>query len=147
MKLKVFVLAIAAISASSFAFLLSAAPSTAERGLRVDITSPADGSHQPWNRQVLYAVTATYDGKSTKFGELPANEVVLRAAYVADGDAPSARRASGLPEALVQISQSACTGCHDFVASSAAPSFAAISQRYVGKANAAAVLAGHIMNG
>src|SRR3954447_665964 len=105
MKLKVFVLAIAAISASSFAFRRSAAPPAAERGLRVDITSPADGSHQPWKSQVLYAVTATYDGQSTRCGEPPANAVVLRATYVADADEASARRASGLPEALVQISQ------------------------------------------
>jgi cytochrome c len=146
MKRKLIGVSIAALSASSSAFLLNAAP-PADTGPRIDITAPADGSHIAWNSQVPYAVTATYDGKSTKFGELPANDVVLRATYVADADAPLVRHAADLPEALVQISQSNCTGCHDFTGSSAGPSFSAISKRYAGKANAIAALAGNIRNG
>ena len=145
MKLKVIAFSIVAISVSSIAFLLHAAPPDA--GLRVDITSPADGSHQAWNSQVPYSVAVSYDGKSTKFGELPANDVVIRSAYVSDANSPSARRSTPLPEALALISQSNCTGCHDFTASSAGPSFAAIGNRYSGKPNATALLAGHIRNG
>ena len=83
-------LSIAAIAASSFAFLLHAEPPAT--GLSVDITSPADRSDAAWNTQAPFAVTVSYDGKSTKYGEIPAHDVVLRAAYVADADAPSARR-------------------------------------------------------
>lgn len=147
MRLKLTALTLAAISVSSFAFLLKAAPPTGGRGLEVDITSPADGSHQSWNSSAPYSVTASYDGKSTKFGELPGNDVVLRTTYVADASAPSARRASVLPEGVAQISQSNCMGCHDFSASSAGPSFAAIGKRYTGRAGAAAMLAAHIING
>jgi cytochrome c551/c552 len=136
-----------AVSVASFAFLLSAAAATGSDGLRVDIMSPSDPSHRPWNSQVPYSVTASYDGKSTKFGEIPANDVVLRATYVADVDAPGARRGTSLPDALVEISQSNCTGCHDFDASSAGPSFAAIGKRYAGQAGAVAKLAGHIRGG
>jgi cytochrome c551/c552 len=147
MKLRHSALVIAAIAASSFAILLHAAAPAPNQALEVDITSPADRSHQPWNSQVAYAVTATYDGKSTKFGELPSNDVVLRATYVADADSQTARRASALPEGLMQISQSNCMGCHDFAASSAGPSFAAIGKRYGAKANATAMLAAHIRSG
>ncbi|MBY8827957.1 c-type cytochrome [Hephaestia mangrovi] len=145
MKVKVIGLSIAALSAASFAVLLHAAPPAI--GLTVDITAPADNSRLPWNAQAAYAVTASYDGKSTKYGELPANSVVLRATYVANADAPAARQAAPLPEALVQVSRSNCMGCHDFAASSAGPSFAAIGKRYAGRAGAAALLAGHIRNG
>lgn len=136
---------IPAACAFSFAVLVHAAP--ALKGAQVEITSPADGSRHAWNSQVPYAVTASYDGKSTKFGELPANDVVLRATYVGNVNATSAGRAPTLPDALVQISQSNCTGCHDFAASSAGPSFAAIGKRYAGNANAVAMLAAHIRNG
>lgn len=145
MNLKLAGWSLAAVSTFSFAVLLQAAP--AAKGVKVDITSPAEGSRHAWNSQVPYAVTASYDGKSTKFGELPANDVVLRAAYVANVDAPSADGASALPDAIVQISQSNCTGCHDFNASSAGPSFAAIGKRYSGNANSVAMLAAHIRNG
>jgi cytochrome c551/c552 len=140
-------LSIAAIAASSFAFLLHAAPPAPATGLSVDITSPADRSHAAWNAQTPYAAVVSYDGKSTKYGELPANAVVLRATYVADADAPSARRTAALPGALIAISQSTCMGCHDFAARSAGPSFAAIGERYAGQANAVATLADHIRNG
>jgi cytochrome c len=147
LKLKTIGLSIAALSASSFAFLLHAAPPAPDSGLSVDITSPADDSHLPWNTQAPYAVTASYDGKSTKYGELPANAVVLRTAYVADAGAPAARRPAPLPEGIAAISQSNCMGCHDFSASSAGPSFAAIGKRYAGKAPAVAMLADHIRGG
>lgn len=146
MKLKTIGLSVAALSASSFAVLLHAAPTT-RSGLNVDITSPADRSRSPWNAQAPYAVTVSYDGKSTKYGELPANAVVLRATYAANADAPSARNAGALAEGVAAISRSNCMGCHDFTASSAGPSFAAIGKRYTGQANAVSTLANHIRGG
>jgi cytochrome c len=96
---------------------------------------------------VPFAVTVSYDGKSTKYGEIATHDVVLRAAYMADADAPSARRTTALPEALIAISQSNFMGCHDFAASWAGPSFAAIGKRYAGNAAAVATLADHIRSG
>lgn len=145
MKVRTIGLTIATVSAASFAVLLHAAAPAS--GAQIDITSPADNSRVAWNAQAPYAVIASYNGKSTKFGELPATAVVLRAAYVANADAPAARRAPPLPEGLVQISQSNCMGCHDFAAASSAPSFAAIAKRYAGHVGAATMLAGHIRNG
>ena len=144
--LKTIGLSIAALSASSFAVLLHAAPA-APGGLTVDITTPADRSRLPWNAQGAYAVTVSYDGKSTRYGEIPADAVVLRATSLADAGAPSARNAAPLPEGVARISQSNCMGCHDFAASSAGPSFAAIGKRYAGRSNAVATLAAHIRNG
>jgi len=142
---KVIGLSVAALSASSFAFLLHAEPPASGQALRVDITSPADRAGQRWQAQVPYEVTVSYDGKSTKFGELPANDVVLQAAYAAN--AATAKGGGAVPQALVDISQSNCMGCHDFEANAAAPSFAAIGKRYAHQADAAALLAGHIRNG
>jgi cytochrome c551/c552 len=139
-------LSIAALSASSFAVLLHAAPVTPS-DLTVDITSPADRSRLPWDAQAPYAVIVSYDGKSTKYDEIPADAVVLRATSLTDADAPSARNAGPLAEGVARISRSNCMGCHDFAASSAGPSFAAIGKRYAGRANAAATLADHIRNG
>jgi cytochrome c len=144
--LKTIGLSIAALSASSFAVLLHAAPA-APTGLTIDITSPADRSRLSWNAGAPYAVTVSYDGKSTKYDEIPADAVVLRATSVRDADAPSARNAGPLPEGVARISQSNCMGCHDFAASSAGPSFAAIGKRYAGRSNAVTTLAGHIRNG
>lgn len=146
MKLKTIGLSVAALSASSVAVLLHAAPA-ASTGLTIDITNPTDRSRLPWNAQAPYAVTVSYDGKSTRYGELPANAVVLRATYVANADAPSAPSASALPQGVARISQSNCMGCHDFAASSAGPSFAAIGKRYAGRPNAVATLAAHIRGG
>lgn len=137
---------IAALSASSFAVLLHAA-TPSSHGLSVDITSPADHSRLAWNAQGSYAVTVSYDGKSSKYGEIPSNAVLLRTTYAADANAPAIRRAAPIPQALIEISRSNCMGCHDFTASSAGPSFAAIGKRYAGNAAAVALLAGHIRNG
>jgi cytochrome c551/c552 len=145
MRVRTIGLSIAAICASSFAVLLHAAAPVP--GVQLDITAPADHSRIAWNAQAPYAVTASYNGKSTKFGELPATAVVLRAAYVANADGPAARHVPALPEGLAQISQSNCMGCHDFAAASSAPSFAAIGKRYAGRAGAATMLAGHIRGG
>ncbi|MGN6278349.1 MAG: c-type cytochrome [Sphingomonas sp.] len=139
---KIIAASLAALAASSFAILVHAAPVA---GLRVDFTSPVDRSNVAWNAQAPYAVTAVHDGKSTKYGELPAKNVVVRATYVADTAKVGAP--APLDEGIVQISQSNCMGCHDFAASSSGPSFAAIAKRYTGRADAAAMLAGHIRSG
>jgi cytochrome c551/c552 len=140
---KIMVLAFAA--AAGLAFAVHAEGPAASKGPSVDITAPADRSRVPWGSQAPYAVTVNYDGKSTKFGEIASNDVVLRASFAANADAPS--KAGTLPEALVQISRSNCSGCHDFTANSAGPSFAAIGKRYAGQASAVGMLAAHIRNG
>jgi cytochrome c len=140
-------LSLAASCATCFAFVLHAAAPAPAAPLIVEITSPADGSRLPWNVQAPYAVTVSYDGKSTRYGELPANDVVLRTTYVANAADAAAAAAAPLPEGLVWISQSNCMGCHDFVASSAGPSLAAVGERYAHQTNAATLLADHIRNG
>ena len=143
MKLNVLAMSLVAITGGAFA-VHAAAPAPG-KGLTVDITAPADRSRLPWQAQAPYAVTVSYDGKSTKFGEIPSSNVVLRASFVANADA--AGRPAALPEALVQISRSNCTGCHDFTATSAGPSFAAIGKRYAAQPGAVATLAEHIRSG
>jgi cytochrome c551/c552 len=135
---------VAALAACSFAALLHATPSA--DGLAVDITSPAEGSQLAWGAQGSYSVTASYDGKSTKYGDIDANAVLVRTTYVPNLD--TGRQGSrDLPEAVLDIAQSNCTGCHDFSASSAGPSFAAIARRYAGKSGSAVLLATHIKEG
>lgn len=124
----------------------AAVPVGADGALRIDIASPADGSRHPWRGQVGYEVAAVYRGKSTKFGELQPNDVVVETRFLPDV-AAAPRIARALPDVLVTISQSNCAGCHDFNASAAGPSFAAIGTRYAHQPAAAAALALHIRNG
>ena len=138
-------LSVTATAALFFATLLHATP--AASGLQVDITSPTDRSHQSWGSQAPYAVTVSYGGKSTKYGELPSKDVVLQTRFLPSADGSSARHAAPLPEGVARISQSNCMGCHDFTASSAGPSFAAIGKRYGRRPAAVGMLAGHIRNG
>ncbi|MET0307457.1 MAG: c-type cytochrome [Sphingomonas sp.] len=135
------------LASSLSAALLRAAPPAPGPGLQVDIAAPADTARLAWQAQGSYAVAVAYDGKSTKYGEIPPNDVLVSAAFIPDTDAPSARRARPLPQALVDITQSNCTGCHDFNANSGGPSFAAIGKRYTGQAAAISTLAAHIRNG
>ena len=114
--------------------------------LKIDVTSPANGSSRPWQGQVPYSVTATYNGKSTRFGEIQPNEVVLESRFVPD-IAMASQVARNLPAALHTISQSNCAGCHDFEARGAGPSYAAIGARYAGNPSAAATLTLHITRG
>lgn len=145
MKAKAAILPIAAITVASIASLLHAAQPDA--GLTVNITDPADNAQILWNTQAPYAITVAYDGKSTRYDELPANTVVLRTSYVADVDKPRVRSEEPLPEGLIEISRSNCMGCHDFAANSEGPSFASIARRYAGKPAAVALLAAHIRDG
>ncbi|MBB5716623.1 c-type cytochrome [Sphingomonas aerophila] len=114
--------------------------------LEINFISPVSGASRPWHSQVAYSIAAVYDGKSTKFGELEPNAVVLEARYVPDV-AVAAQLGHELPDALVTISQSNCAGCHDFNARGAGPSYAAIGARYAGKSGAAAAIAANIVRG
>lgn len=136
----------AALVAAAFAGAPGRAAPTAAAPLAVTITSPADRSRLAWQSQASYAVTAVYRGQSTAYGELPPNDVVVEARFVPDVDAP-AQGPQALPPALVAISQSNCSGCHDFNASGAGPSFAAVAARYARQPGAGAALAAHIRNG
>ena len=147
MKWKPVTLSCAAIFALSPTLYLYAASQSADAGLSVDITNPRGGDVLRWGTQSGYSVTVAYDGKSTKYGEIPANYVLMRASYAANLDAARARRKDALPDALIDITRSNCTGCHDFSASAAGPSFSAIARRYAGKAAAASKLVSHIKNG
>lgn len=135
---------LARIAVLPLALLLHGAAPAPSGNLNVDFTQPSSNTRVPWGGQASYAVDVSYAGKSTKFGEIPGKFVVVRSSYAADGSGPIA---GVLPEGLVQIAQSNCTGCHDFEASSAGPSFAAIAKRYSGHASATATLAAHIRNG
>jgi cytochrome c551/c552 len=132
-------LSLAAVSASTFAMVLHAAESAT--GLGIDFSAPATGSHAAWGSQVPFAITVSYAGKSSKFGEIPPNQVVARAAYAANAESASA--SAPLPDGVAEIGRSNCTGCHDFTANSAGPSFAAIARR----GGPAATLAASIRNG
>jgi cytochrome c551/c552 len=147
MKRKILVLSALGLASSVFATLLRAAPPAPGSELQVDIASPSDLSRLAWQSQGSYAVTVSYDGKSTKYGEIPTENVLLGTAFVPDVDAPSARRDMPLPQALIDITESNCTGCHDFNANSGGPSFAAMGKRYAGQATAITTLAAHIKNG
>jgi cytochrome c551/c552 len=145
MQFKLFALSTIALTSCASAALFRAAPPAP--GLQVDITSPADRGRLAWQSQGSYAVTIAYDGKSTRFDEIPSTDVLLATIFVLDVGAPAARHIAPLPQALVDITQSNCMGCHDFNASSGGPSFAAIAKRYTGQPAAAATLAAHIRNG
>ncbi|WP_066824770.1 c-type cytochrome [Sphingomonas mali] len=145
MQFKILALSTVVLVSSLSAALIRAAPPTSDP--QVDITSPADRSRLPWQSQGSYAVTISYDGKSTRFDEIPSSDVLLATSFVPDTDAPAARRAAPLPQALADITRSNCMGCHDFNASSGGPSFAAIGKRYAGQPAAAATLAAHIRDG
>jgi cytochrome c551/c552 len=147
MQWKIPVLSALVLVSSVSASLLRAAPPATGPGLQVDITSPGDHSRLAWQSQGSYAVTVSYDGKSTKYGEIPSANVLLGTTFVPDADAPSARRDVLLPQGLIDLTQSNCIGCHDFNANSGGPSFAAIGKRYAGQSAAVATLAVHIKNG
>ncbi len=89
MTVKIVAVSLAALAASIA--VRAAAPAPGQE-LRVDITAPVAGTRLQWQSQAPYAVTVSYDGKSTRFGEVPSNAVVLRAAYVANADAPPRAR-------------------------------------------------------
>jgi cytochrome c len=142
---------IALLSAGLFAVVLRADPFAAPSApkspaLRVDIADPAEGSRLPWQSQASYSVVVSYDGKSTRYGDIPATDVVLTAAYAADIGKVAPAQPDALPQGLVEISQSNCMGCHDFQAKSVGPSYAAIGKRYP-EASSVALLADHIRNG
>ena len=127
------------VAAAAAAFLSYGARAASARAERMDappvvkITAPANGSSHAWNSLVSYGVVVSYQGKSTRYQEIPASEVVLQATYVPDLYAAAGKPApagGSLPAGLLDIVDSNCLGCHDFKAKAMGPSFAAIAARY-----------------
>lgn len=97
----------------------------------VRIIAPAANSSQPWNSLVSYSIVVSYQGKSTEYQEIPANQVLLTTTYVADGTKlPAGTVPPPTPAGLLDIIRSNCMGCHEFKARAMGPSFAAIAERY-----------------
>ena len=98
----------------------------------VTITAPKHDSAYPWNALVNYRIVVTWQGKSTQYDEIPSNQVLLKATYIPDTSAVSARPAPAAPVPLgvLYIMAFRCLGCHQFQAKAMGPSFAAIGQRY-----------------
>jgi cytochrome c len=91
-------------------------------------------------------VNVSYDGKATRYGDIPPTDVILRVAYTPDVDKAATAQSDALPQGLVEISRSNCTGCHDFAAKAVGPSYADIGKRYP-VPSSIALLADHIRNG
>lgn len=98
----------------------------------VTITAPRNNSTYNWNTLVNYSIVVSYQGKSTRYQEIPSNQVLLTATYVSDlskvAGKPSA--VGRTPDGLLDIVRSNCMGCHEFKAKAMGPSFAAIAERY-----------------
>jgi cytochrome c len=116
----------------------------------VKITAPRNNSTYRWNSLVNYSIVVSYQGKSTQYQEIPANEVLLKTTYVPDVStiagkpAPPAART---PAGLLDITNSKCLGCHAFKAKAMGPSFAAVGQRYPESQVAIDTLSQHIRKG
>jgi cytochrome c551/c552 len=114
----------------------------------VRITAPANGSAHDWNSLVSYGVVVSYDGKSTRYQEIPSREVLLTTTYVADLSSRRSKRvASGSPAGLLDIVDSNCLGCHAFKARAMGPSFAAIAAHYPHSPQTVDRLSRHIRDG
>ncbi|HEX3659917.1 MAG TPA: c-type cytochrome [Acidobacteriaceae bacterium] len=96
----------------------------------VKVTAPADNSTYSWKSLVNYSIVVSYLGKSTQYQEIPSNQVLLKATYVADLSTHAPAAAVATPDGLLDIVRSNCLGCHEFKAKAMGPSFAAIAQRY-----------------
>jgi cytochrome c551/c552 len=116
----------------------------------VKITAPKANSAYRWNTLVNYSIVVSYQGKSTQYQEIPANEVLLKTTYVPDLSSLTgkpATAAAATPAGVVNITHSKCLGCHDFKAKAMGPSFAAIGQRYPESQVAIDMLSQHIRKG
>lgn len=96
----------------------------------VKIIAPANGSRYGWNSLVSYSIVVTYQGKSTQYQEIPANEVLLTTTSLPDVSAAAGKAGAATPAGLLDIMRSNCVGCHEFKAKAMGPSFAAIAARY-----------------
>jgi cytochrome c len=116
----------------------------------VKITAPKNNSAYRWNTLVNYSIVVSYQGKSTQYQEIPANEVLLKTTYVPDLSTlagKAAPAAAPTPAGILDITHSKCLGCHDFKAKAMGPSFAAIGQRYPESQVAIDTLSQHIRKG
>lgn len=148
--------AIGVVLAVAAAFLARGARATATDARAVGappvvkITAPGNGSSHAWNSLVSYGVVVSYQGKSTRYQEIPASRILLRTTYVPDLGARTVEPApvgSAVPAGLLDIVNSNCLGCHDFKARAMAPSFAAIATRYPHSPATIGLLSQHIRVG
>lgn len=115
----------------------------------VKIVAPKNNSIHRWNTLVNYQIVVSDRGKSTKYQEIPSNEVLLETTYIPDlskarvNPPPPAPDSSG----LIEIMRSNCLGCHEFKSKAMGPSFAAISKRYPDTASTIDTLSQHIRDG
>lgn len=145
--------AVAALSLAAFLFCEGqAVPGGAtEHGTGgppvVKITAPANGSTYSWNSLVSYSVVVTYQGKSTAYQEIPANEVLVTTTSLSDVSAAGKAGAAPAPDGLLGIIRSGCVGCHEFKAKAMGPSFAAIAAHYPDNQASIDALSRYIHNG
>lgn len=115
-----------------------------------DITfvDPAPQAHAAWGQQVGYRVEVSADGKSSRYGEIPDDRVLVTARYRADlQGGPGADDDAGAAIAIQAMAQSNCFGCHDFASRRAGPSFREIQARYASGPAQEDTLAAHILHG
>lgn len=116
----------------------------------VKITAPANKSFHPWNMLVSYSIVVSDQGKSTKYQEIPSNQVVLQTRYVPDlshVEVDSDQATNVEPVGLQEIVGSRCIGCHEFQSTAMGPSFFAIAKRYGHTASAVDTLTKYIRDG
>jgi cytochrome c len=112
----------------------------------VKITAPGNHSTHQWKSLVNYSIVVSYQGKTTQYQEIPANEVLQKTTYVPDLSKPAPATAH-TPAGLLDITRSRCLGCHDFKAKAMGPSFAAVGQRYPDNQSMIDTLSQHIRKG
>ena len=115
----------------------------------VKIVVPKDKAIYKWDTLVNYEIVVSDRGKSTKYQEIPSNEVLLKTMYIPDlsrahvNSPPPAPESSGLTD----IMRSNCLGCHEFKSRAMGPSFAVIAKRYPDTASTIDTLSQHIREG
>lgn len=116
----------------------------------VNITAPKNNSTYDWNSLVSYNIVVSDHGKSTKYNEIPSNEVLLTTTYVPDLShmaVNSTQTAKPSPAGLTDIVNSNCLGCHEFKSKAMGPSFFAISKRYPDTESTIDILSQYIRGG
>lgn len=138
----------------SLTFFISPETQEATSPPKVEISVPGAGDGVSWGAQVRYSIHVSdpVDGDS-KYGEISANEVLLRIEYLpvkneADLKEDLGRlRSAEEPKGLSLIKRSTCFGCHSDKVRVSGPSFAEIAGKYEATPANVNVLATHIMKG
>lgn len=116
----------------------------------VKITAPPNGSDYQWNSLVEYQIVVSDHGKSSKYQEIPSNEVLLKTTYVpyiSHVAANPSQREEPVPAGVQEIEGSNCLGCHNFKSKAMGPSFSAIKERYPDTETTINLLSKHIRDG